>query len=236
MKRSIWVGFDPRETDAFDVAVKTARAHAPGVEINAISLAELRKKGLYWRPTSRRSGQLWDLISDAPMSTEFAVSRFMAPILAGSGLALFMDADVMIRADLGELFDIAAADPGKAVWCVQHEHTPTSTVKMDGQIQTAYRRKNWSSVCLWRCDHPALRALTIDLVNTAPGRDLHRFSFLPDDAIGALDPCWNHLVGERPANPQAKIAHFTLGTPDMPGYEACEFAEEWFGHLNAKAA
>lgn len=234
MKPSIWIGFDPREVDAFTVAHETAQAFAPGVPVHAIALRELRKKGLYWRPTSRRAGNLWDLISDAPMSTEFAISRFMTPILAGSGLALFMDGDVMVRSDLAELFD--SIDPTKAVSVVQHRFDPPEGVKMDGQAQTRYARKNWSSVCVFNADHPANRALTIDLVNTLPGRDLHRFCWLADDDIGALDPKWNWLVGHSDPAIDPSIVHFTDGVPSMAGYEDQPYAEEWRQHLRARAA
>jgi hypothetical protein len=107
---------------------------------------------------------------------------------------------------------------------------------MDGQIQTAYARKNWSSVCVFNCDHPANRALTVDLVNTLPGRDLHRFCWLADNEIGALDPKWNWLAGHSDAAIDPAIVHFTDGVPSMPGYEDAPFADEWFAHLKQRAA
>lgn len=168
------------------------------------------------------------------MSTEFAISRFMTPILAGAGLAVFTDADVMVRTPLTQLFD--GIDPSKAVSVVQHRFDPPQGVKMDGQAQTRYARKNWSSVCVFNCDHPSNRALTVDLVNTVPGRDLHRFCWLQDDEIGALDPKWNWLAGHSDPSIDPAIVHFTDGTPDMPGYENQPFADEWRGHLSAKAA
>lgn len=226
MKRSIFVGYDPREQDAFQVCMTSIARHlTEDIPVYAVVLHGLQAMGLYQRPTLLKDGQLWDVISDAPMSTEFAVSRFFVPRLAREGMALFMDCDTLVRCDLAELFD--AADPSKAVSVVQHNHEPLDRVKMDGQLQTRYERKNWSSVCLWNVDHPANRQLTDAKVNSWAGRALHRFAWLEDSEIGALDPAWNHLVGVAAPDCAARIVHFTLGIPSMPGFENCEYAEEW---------
>jgi hypothetical protein len=110
---------------------------------------------------------------------------------------------------------------------VKHDYTPRGTTKMDGQIQTDYPRKNWSSVVLWNCKHAGARYLTPHVVNTARGLHLHQFSWLDDSDIGDLDPRWNHLVGEAPPRHDALLVHFTRGTPNMAGHEDCEFADEW---------
>lgn len=226
MSRSIYIGADPREEDALDVCLRSMlRAGDGGAHIAPLVLNDLITAGWYSRPTSRRDGHLWDDISGAPMSTEFAISRFLVPALACEGWALFMDCDVLIRGDLAALF--ALADPSFAIQVVQHDHRPSEAVKMDGQAQLAYPRKNWSSVVLWNVEHPANRRLTPAMVNSLPGRDLHRFCWLRDDEIGALPGRWNHLVGVDAPDPDAQIAHFTLGVPSMAGYEDCEFADEW---------
>lgn len=229
-KQSIWIGYDPREIDAFVVARSSIRRHmvAP-IAPKGVVLADLRAKGLYDRPTSRKDGRLWDDISEAPMATEFACSRFLVPHLAGSGWALFMDCDMLVRRDLAQLFRIA--DPTKAVMVVKHNHQPTETVKMDGQAQLRYARKNWSSVMLFNCDHPANKSLSVEVVNKVPGRDLHRFFWLDDDLIGELSVEWNWLVGHSDPSVDPAIVHFTDGTPAMPGYEACAYADEWNAEL-----
>jgi lipopolysaccharide biosynthesis glycosyltransferase len=170
------------------------------------------------------------------MATEFAISRFLVPHLAKSGWALFMDCDMLVRADLMELF--ALADPSKAVMCVKHRHVPPPGLKMDGQEQTRYARKNWSSVMLLNRDHPANKRLTVEMINSVPGRDLHRFCWLEDDKIGELPPEWNFLVGHTklPRGKSPKIVHFTEGTPAMAGYENVEFADEFWAQLQAWAA
>ena len=234
MKRTIFLGWDHREQDAFKVAKASLIAHSPAVasgeiEVRSIQLALMRASGLYWRQHDQRGGVTWDRISDAPISTDFAVSRFLTPSLAGDGAALFCDCDVLFRRDVAELF--ALFDPTKAVQVVKHQMPEADGIKMDGQKQIPYPRKNWSSVCLYAADHPANRALDIEMVNTATGRDLHGFHWLADDQIGELPATFNHLVGVDPHDPDCAIAHLTLGIPTMPGYENSPFSQEWRSYL-----
>lgn len=237
MKISIFIGWDPRpaEVQAYSVARHSIRRRLSiPIPIKPLILDQLREQGLYTRPTEIRDGRLWDVISNAPMSTQFAISRFLTPHLAGSGQALFVDADVMARANVYKLF--LDVDPSKAVSVVKHVHRPTTQIKMDGQVQTSYERKNWSSVVVWNVDHPKNKLLTPEVVNSARGLWLHQFGWLDENDIGELDPGWNHLAGESPPNPNPSIVHFTNGTATMPGYENCEFADEWLRELWAWAA
>jgi hypothetical protein len=229
MSRSIFVGYDPREAEAFAVCRHSLRRHMPNVPVHAVVLDEVRAAGLYRRPTSIRDGRMWDDISEAPCSTQFAVSRFLTPILAKTRLALFMDCDVMARASLADLFAQAEADSSKAIWCVQHQHEPPPGIKMDGQQQTRYARKNWSSVVLWNCEHKANGALTVEMINRVPGRDLHRFSWLKDDEIGSLHPSYNYLVGHTKLadGSEPRLVHFTEGGPWLDAYRDVEFADEY---------
>ena len=145
----------------------------------------LRYRGIYRRPHEKRDGQLWCPISEAPMSTSFAISRFLVRWLScGVQWALFCDwCDMLWLADPAELF--ALADDRYAVQVVKREHVPDEDLKMDDQAQTVYPRKNWSSLILWNLWHPANERLTLDMVNTLPGRDLHRFCWLEDAEIGS---------------------------------------------------
>lgn len=235
MDRSVYIGFDPREADAYAVFRDSiVRRTSVPIPVFGLVLSELRANGLFWRPQENRGGQLWDMYSDAPCSTEFSISRFLVPHLAGSGWALFADCDMLCRTNIARLFDLA--DPTKAVMCVQHKHNPRELRKMDGQMQTQYARKNWSSVMLFNCDHEANKRLSVEMVNTLPGRDLHRFCWLNDEEIGALPVEWNYLVGHSRTKREPCLVHFTDGIPTMPGYEDCEFADEWRSELHSWAA
>jgi hypothetical protein len=234
---SIYIGFDPREAAAFAVARSSVRRHLTmPVPVRGLVLADLIASGLYTRPTTTKINgegrvEMVDVLSvrpdyDGRISTQHANARFLVPHLAGSGWALFMDGDMLVRGNLVRMFQ--SLEPSKAVYCVQHRYEAKPGVKMDGQLQTSYARKNWTSFIIWNCDHPANRALTLDLVNTVPGRDLHRLCWLDDESlIGELGPEWNYLVGETTGVDDPKVVHFTNGVPDMPGYENVAFADEW---------
>lgn len=220
----IFVGFDTREVSAYHVCTASLRRHATQpLMVYPLRLADLRRRGLYTRPHERREGILWDAISDRPMSTEFALSRFLVPALAGySGWALYCDCDFLWRADVCKL--IALADPAYAVMVVKHCYVPAQ-VKMDGQRNLAYPRKNWSSLMLFNCEHPANLSLNAHAVNARHRDYLHGFGWLNDEQIGALPFEWNWLQLEPLA------VHFTNGTPQMPGHESAAYAGEWKGYL-----
>lgn len=218
----IYIGHDPAEQEAYRVAVKTLADHSD-IEPESLAADRLQALGLLYRSVDKR-GQMYDLPSNAPCSTEFAASRFLVPIICQSGWALFVDCDVIFMANPFDLMKYA--DPEKAVMVVKHNHYG-SGLKMAGMQQTAYQRKNWSSVMLFNCDHPANRRLSLRDVNERPGRDLHAFYWLHDTEIGELPEQWNWLVGvqEKPESP--KIAHFTLGGPWLTGWSQADHDDLW---------
>jgi hypothetical protein len=225
---NVAIGYDPREDLAWRVARASLLAHTPPrLQVWQFTLDAVREAGVYKRPTKKRAGQLFDVISNAPMSTEHALLRFWIPWAFKSGRALFVDGDVLFRADARQLF--AAANPRHAVSVVKHAQPAGLATKMDGQVQSDYPRKNWSSVCLWNLDHPAHARLTLHEMNTRPGLWLHQFGWLRDEEIGELPASWNHLVGvnEMVSRSAVKLAHFTLGTPDMAACADQPFADEW---------
>jgi hypothetical protein len=228
LKRHVYIGYDPAEHDAYKVAVESLRVHyfgAAELDVRPLDVLELQARGIYRRALARRDGRHWDPASGAFMSTLHANGRFYLPRLQRGGWALFCDGDVLFRGNVEDLF--AHADERFALLCVQHPPQEGDGVKKGGHVQAAYARKNWSSVMLWNLDHPAHARLTDERLEYAPGRDLHRFSWLEDHEIGALPPEWNYLVGVSTPQLDPKLAHFTLGLPCIPGYEDVEFASEW---------
>ncbi len=209
---NVYIGYDPRETVAFHVLSHSihARASVP-VAILPLMLSEL--KGTLTR--ERHPLQ----------STDFSFSRFLTPFLSDyAGWSIFMDCDMLVLDDIVRLH--ALRDERYAVMVVKHDHVPKEARKFLDQPQTAYQKKNWSSVMLF--NNARCRALTPDYVNTASGLELHQFKWLANDAlIGEIPPCWNHLVGYHPRRRDAALVHYTLGGPYFEEYRDCEYADEW---------
>lgn len=224
----IFIGYDSRMPDSYAVTARSIIDHSPAASITPLVLPHLRATGLYTRPTTLVDGGLFDEISEAPMSTEFAISRFLVPHLSGfKGMSIFVDGDFLFRDDIKNLVRAAQLAPKKAIHVVKHEYVANETTKMHGQAQQNYHRKNWSSLIVFNNENPALQFLTPDAVNCATGRALHGFGWLDDKEIGGLNADWNWLEGHSALRQGIKAVHFTRGTPDIPGYENAPFADEW---------
>jgi hypothetical protein len=218
----IYVGYDSREDIAWQVCRRSILNHAPeGVSVHPLRLSALQELGIYIRSV------------DARATTEFSISRFLTPWLAGpGGHAIFVDCDFLFTADVRTIMD--GLDTTRAVHVVQHDYTPANAIKMDGKEQTTYPRKNWSSFILFNCDHPAVQALTPDVVNAASPAWLHRFQWLADDQIGALDLTWNFLEGEYPKPAQTPACiHYTNGGPWFADWQDVDYADLWIAERDA---
>lgn len=215
----IWIGWDPRDEAAVRACEwSLLKHHRSGheIELRRLIQADLRERGLYWRPY------------DATHSTQFSLTRFLVPHLCGyRGWALFCDGDFIFTRDVAELFRLR--DDRYAVMCVKHDFGQTEAalrerVKADGKAQLWYPRKWWSALVLWNCGHPANRAVDPRTVNEQGGAWLHRFAWLSDDLIGELPKEWHWLEGysELPA-----ALHYTRGGPWLAGWQHVRFADVW---------
>lgn len=215
----VFVGYDEKESAAFHVAAHgiVSRASRP---VSVIPIVQRHLKGIY----ARERGPL--------ESTAFSFTRFLTPYLCGyQGYAIFMDCDMAVRCDVHDLLLYPLAHPDKAVFVVKHDYTPKAESKMGGLQQTAYPRKNWSSLMVF--NNARCSVLTPQYVNEATGLDLHRFLWLPDEQIGDLPNTYNWLVSEYPQRSDAKILHFTLGVPTVHPEAPLDHFQDW---LDERAA
>ena len=234
----VFVGYDPRETLAYEVCRQSLLARCPTAHVSPLKQENLRRAGLYRRAFWVDDGQRYDAQDGKPFSTDFSFSRFLVPMLGvaeDADWVLFCDSDFLFRASVEDLFDLA--DDRYAVMCVKHDYEPHETTKLRGGVaQQPYPRKNWSSLMLVNCRHPQAQLLTTFQANTQPGHWLHGFRWLTDSSIGALPPAWNWLQGWSDPALDPRAVHYTLATPDVPGAVPTPWDDEWRGYAQRSAA
>lgn len=189
MTLPIYIGYDHRQVISYTVLQGSivAQASKP-VAITPLSLPTLpiRRQGL----------------------TPFTFSRFLVPWLQNyRGWALFMDADILVLADITELF--AFADDRYAL-----------------MVSKNPRKFEWGSLILFNCEHSANKALTPEYVDD-PKTNPFKFPWLAENLIGDLPREWNHLVGYDEPRGDAKIVHYTMGIPPFEETKMCEYSEHW---------
>jgi lipopolysaccharide biosynthesis glycosyltransferase len=207
----VFIGYDARESVAYHVCTNSIIRHSSSlVALHPLALHNL--KGYEEKHTDG--------------SNHFIYSRFLIPHLMDyKGWAIFLDGDMILRDDITELWNLR--DESKAVMVVKHDYKTRLTEKYLGARNENYPRKNWSSVILWNCGHEANRVVTPEFVSNATGAQVHRFTWLSDDLIGELPIEWNWLPDEFGVNTEAKLLHFTLGTPCFHDFADSPMAEEW---------
>jgi len=219
---NVYIGYDPREAVAFYTLAHSILRRS-SIPVSVAPLMQSQLKGIYKRPRGPTE------------STEFSLTRFLVPFLSGfRGWSIFMDCDMLCRADIAELAAHIERQPDKAVLVCKHDYVPKTERKFLNQVQTKYARKNWSSLMV--LNNERCRALTPDYVNTASGLELHRFAWTQESLIGELPLEWNWLVGEYAYRPDARIVHYTLGGPYFDEYRNCDYAAEWFEELRSLQA
>jgi lipopolysaccharide biosynthesis glycosyltransferase len=210
-KISVVVGFDQRESIAYHVFCQ--------------SIIQKSSRPVQFLPLAENTlNEYKEVHIDG--SNKFVYSRFLTPYLMGfSGWAIFADGDMVCQADLAELWSLR--DDSKAVQVVKHDYKTKAASKYLGNKNENYPRKNWSSMILWNCSHESNRLLTPHFIQSQPGSYLHRFSWLEDELIGDISPEWNWLAIEYPENPDAKLIHYTLGTPCFKDYSDQSMSDVW---------
>jgi lipopolysaccharide biosynthesis glycosyltransferase len=210
-KINIVVGFDQRESVAYHTFCQSI-IEKSSLPIQFTPLAINTLKGYQETHTDK--------------SNDFIYSRFLTPYLSDfKGWAIFFDGDMICQTDIKELWDLK--DESKALMVVKHDYQTKANIKYLGNKNENYPRKNWSSVILWNCAHPKHQILTPSFIANQTGKYLHRFSWLDDEDIGEVNREWNWLAIEYPENRDAKLIHYTLGTPCFKDYKDTDMADIW---------
>lgn len=207
----VFIGYDPREAIAYHVCANSIiRNSSQPVAIVPVALNLFKEYS--------------ETHTDG--SNHFIYTRFLVPYLQDyTGHAIFIDGDMIVRGDIAELWNMR--DHTCDVQVVKHDYQTRMPVKYLGAKNENYPRKNWSSVILWNCASFPNRKLTPDFVQHSTGSFLHRFSWLDDARIGELPKEWNWLPDEYGPNADAKLLHYTLGTPCFQEFADTPQGNEW---------
>ena len=206
----IFIGYDSKEIIAYHVCTNSIIRHSK----TPLSITPLALCNLPY------------IEKHTDGSNDFVYTRFLVPLLQQyNGWALFIDGDMIVKEDITELWNLR--DDSKAVMVVKHDYKTKHPSKYIGAKNADYPRKNWSGVILWNCSHDSNKTLTSEYVSNAPGSILHRFSWLNDDEIGALPIEWNWLSDEFGENENAKLIHYTIGTPCFKQYKNSPMSNDW---------
>jgi lipopolysaccharide biosynthesis glycosyltransferase len=207
----VYIGYDPREAIAYHTCANSIIRNASRpVAIVPVALNLFKDYS--------------ETHTDG--SNHFIYTRFLVPYLQHyTGHAIFIDGDMIVRGDIAELWDMR--DHTTDVQVVKHDYKTKMPVKYLGAKNEDYPRKNWSSVILWNCASFPNRKLTPEFVQHATGSELHRFSWIDDARIGELPIEWNWLPDEYGPNTNAKLLHYTLGTPCFHEFADTPQGNEW---------
>lgn len=185
----IFIGYDERQPISYTALCK--------------SIIDNTQQPFSITPLIKRT--LPDVQGNRVALTPFTFSRFLVPWLCDfTGHALFLDIDMMVRSDIGQ------------IWNMRNDkyaiHVSKNVMK--------FERASLMLFNCAKCDH-----LTPQFVEMA--NNLHSIGFVPDGQVGDLPPEWNHLVGYDEPRDDAKLVHFTQGVPIFPETKDSEYGPEW---------
>jgi hypothetical protein len=168
----VFIGYDPRQPLGYNVLQHSiVRYASEPVSITPLILSQL--------PLKRRG------------LTEFTFSRFLVPYLCDYvGTAIFMDADIVVKGDIVELFKTARPS------------------EYSVQVMQDQPRFEWPSVMLF--NNMCCRQLTPAYVDDEANNP-YEFEWAKD-RVGSFPAEWNHCVGYQTPK-EAKLYHYTQGLP-----------------------
>lgn len=174
----ISVGSEPMQWVACEVLKHSIRRRTE----RPVEFVESWSKSQGWHPLMQAAPNLKG-------GTGFNVWRWLTPNLFGHGKAIYLDADQVVLADIGELWDQLQAEKTIAV--------VTEAVGIFGPKKTPEPGKLQTSVMLMDCGklRAAMQPCPIQQcdVGTMKYRDLMQGTWLDRQQVQSLDPGWNHF-------------------------------------------
>jgi lipopolysaccharide biosynthesis glycosyltransferase len=141
--------------------------------------------------------------------THFTFTRYLAPLMCGyKGKSLFLDSDMLCLGDIAELFAIEFDDP-------------VAVVKNKERFE-------WPSLMMF--NNELCTNLTKGFVEDETTKP---YALEWARSVGDLPSEWNHCVGYDEPRDDAKLAHYTTGTPGFKERRASEYAWEWQEELKS---
>jgi lipopolysaccharide biosynthesis glycosyltransferase len=141
--------------------------------------------------------------------THFTFTRYLAPLMCGyKGKSLFLDSDMLCLGDIAELFAIEFDDP-------------VAVVKNKERFE-------WPSLMMF--NNELCTNLTKGFVEDETTKP---YALEWARSIGDLPAEWNHCVGYDEPRDDAKLVHYTTGTPGFKERRASEYAWEWQEELKS---
>lgn len=185
------IGTEPLQWVASEVLKHSIRRRTE----RRVEFTESWNKQTGWHPLIEKSPALRG-------GTQFNVWRWLTPALMGYGKAIYLDADQVVLADIGDLWDQLQAS--KTTACV------TEAVGIFGGKKTPEPGKVQTSVMLMDCHKLRMAMQPCPIASCAAGRleyrDLMQAAWLPRKEIQSLDPGWNHFGIH---TPQTKLLHYS---------------------------
>jgi lipopolysaccharide biosynthesis glycosyltransferase len=141
--------------------------------------------------------------------THFTFTRYLAPLMCGyKGKSLFLDSDMLCLGDIAELFALEFDDP-------------VAVVKNKERFE-------WPSLMMF--NNELCTNLTKGFVEDETTKP---YALEWARSIGELPSEWNHCVGYDEPRDDAKLVHYTTGTPGFKERRASEYAWEWQEELKS---
>ena len=216
-KINIYVGFDQKEAVAYHVFCQSLIDNTSiPLQIHPMALRTLNK---YKEHHQDRSN-------------DFVYSRFLIPFLNNyQGWAIFVDGDMICQSDIKELFDLR--DETKALMVVKHNYKTKARKKYLEILMKITQEKIGQVLFYGIVVIKNIRYLTPEFVANQTGKFLHRFSWLDDKDIGELPLIGIGLAIEYEDNTNAKIIHYTLGTPCFKDYKNTALSDIWYKYIQS---